>query len=164
MAVSLAPNGTRGAEMPKIPRPLIKAMMGLSDFAYRHFGSRMRVADRPILRITTIGAKSGVERTGLVCWFPDADRGPESRLVVGSNGGAARHPAWCYNLAKDPDLAKVDLDGVERPVHAESLEGTERDEAWQRIVELSPRFGKYQEGTDRVLPVIRLSDAPASPS
>ena len=36
--------------------------------------------------------------------------------------------------------------------------------AWQRIVELSPRFGKYQEGTDRVLPVIRLIDAPASPS
>ncbi len=123
MAVSLTPNGTHGAEMPKIPRPIMKAMMGLSDFAYRHFESRMRVAGRPLLRLTTIGAKSGVERSGLVCWFPDGDRGPESRLVVGSNNGAARHPAWCYNLAKNPDRAKVDLDGVERPVRAESLEG-----------------------------------------
>ena len=82
-------------------------------------------------------------------------------MVVGSNNGAARHPAWCYNLAKNPDQAKVDLDGVERPVRAESLEGAERDEAWQRIVELSPRFGKYQEGTDRILPVVRLTDAEA---
>ena len=158
MAVFLTPNGTRGAEMPKIPRPVLKAMMGVSDFAFRHFESRMRVAGRPLLRLTTLGAKSGLERSTLLCWFPDGDRGPESRLVVGSNNGAARHPAWCYNLAKNPGKAKVDLDRVERPVSAESLEGAERDEAWQRIVELSPRFGKYQEGTDRILPVVRLID------
>jgi deazaflavin-dependent oxidoreductase (nitroreductase family) len=122
----------------------------------------MRVAGRPLLRLTTVGAKSGLERSGLVCWFPDSGRGAESRLVVGSNGGAARHPAWCYNLAKNPARARVDLDGVERPVTAESLEGTEREEAWQRIVELSPRFDKYQEGTDRILPLVRLIDTGTS--
>ena len=89
MAVSLTPNGTHGAEMTKIPRPVMKGMMGLTDFAYRHFGSRMRIADRPILRLTTIGAKSGVERSGLACWFPTATAARRAGWWLGPTTGGA---------------------------------------------------------------------------
>ncbi|MFF0345998.1 nitroreductase/quinone reductase family protein [Kribbella sp. NPDC004875] len=40
------------------------------------------------------------------------------------------------------------------------MHGAERDEAWQQIVAASPRFGEYQEKTDRELPVIKLVPRP----
>ncbi len=41
-------------------------------------------------------------------------------------------------------------------VTAEQLHGAERAEAWQQIVNASPRFAGYQQKTDRELPIIRL--------
>ena len=41
-------------------------------------------------------------------------------------------------------------------VTAEQLHGDEREEAWQQITAAVPRFAKYQQKTDRELPVIRL--------
>jgi hypothetical protein len=43
------------------------------------------------------------------------------------------------------------------PVTAEQLHGTERTEAWQQIVTAAPRFAKYEQKTDRELPIIRLT-------
>ena len=39
---------------------------------------------------------------------------------------------------------------------AEQLHGTERAEAWQQIITAAPRFAKYEQKTDRELPIIRL--------
>jgi F420H(2)-dependent quinone reductase len=39
------------------------------------------------------------------------------------------------------------------------LDGDARAQAWQRITQAQPRYARYQEKTDRVLPVIRLSRA-----
>jgi len=41
-------------------------------------------------------------------------------------------------------------------VVAEQLHGAERAEAWEQIVAAAPRFGQYQQKTDRELPVLRL--------
>jgi hypothetical protein len=41
-------------------------------------------------------------------------------------------------------------------VVADQLHGAERFEAWRRITTAVPRFSKYEQKTDRVLPVIRL--------
>jgi hypothetical protein len=46
-------------------------------------------------------------------------------------------------------------------VTAEQLHGTERAQAWQQIVTAAPRFAKYQQKTDRDLPIIRLVSRPA---
>ena len=40
---------------------------------------------------------------------------------------------------------------------AEQLHGTERAQAWQQILTAAPRFAKYQQKTDRELPIIRLT-------
>ena len=105
------------------------------------------------LVLTTVGAKSGAERTTPVGWFPGPDG---SWLIVASAAGAKGNPAWYYNLAAHPDQVQIEVDGRKVPVTAEQLHGTEREQGWQQIITASPRFAQYQVKTDRELPIIRL--------
>jgi deazaflavin-dependent oxidoreductase (nitroreductase family) len=105
------------------------------------------------LVLTTKGAKSGARRTNPVGWFPGPDG---SWLIVASAAGAARNPAWYYNIAAHPDDVTVEMDGRTIAVTAEQLHGADRDKAWQQITTAVPRFAQYEQKTDRVLPVIRL--------
>ena len=50
------------------------------------------------------------------------------------------------------------------PVTAEQLHGAERAQAWQQILTAAPRFAKYQQKTDRELPIIRLTPRSAPES
>ena len=93
-------------------------------------------------------------RETVLGWFAD-DR-DHSWIVVASNGGAAPHPGWAHNLAAYPDRARIDLGDGEIPVTAELITGSERQEVWDRIVELAPGYGKYTEKTDREIPLFRL--------
>jgi deazaflavin-dependent oxidoreductase (nitroreductase family) len=105
------------------------------------------------LILTTIGRKSGAERANPVGWFPGPDG---SWLIVASAAGAAGNPAWYYNIAAHPDKVQIEVEGRKVAVVAEQLHGAERAEAWELIVATAPRFGQYQQKTDRELPVIRL--------
>jgi deazaflavin-dependent oxidoreductase (nitroreductase family) len=105
------------------------------------------------LVLTTIGRKSGLERTNPVGWFPSKDG---SWLIVASANGAIGNPAWYYNIAAQPDKVQIELDGRKIPVMAEQLHGAERDQAWQQITAAAPRFAQYEQKTDRELPIIRL--------
>lgn len=106
------------------------------------------------LVLTTVGSKTGVERTTPVGWFPGKDG---SWLIVASAGGAARNPAWYYNIAAHPDQVQIEVEGRKVAVTAGQLHGAERAEAWQQITTAAPRFTRYQEKTDRELPIIRLT-------
>jgi deazaflavin-dependent oxidoreductase (nitroreductase family) len=114
------------------------------------------------LVLTTVGRKTGVERTTPVGWFPGPDG---SWLIVASANGAVRNPAWYYNIAAHPDQVQIEVDGRKVAVVAEQLHGTERAEAWQQIITAAPRFAKYEQKTDRELPIIRLvpRSAPEAP-
>jgi deazaflavin-dependent oxidoreductase (nitroreductase family) len=105
------------------------------------------------LVLTTVGRKSGVERTTPAGWFPGKDG---SWLIVASAAGAVGNPAWYYNLAAHPDQVQIEVEGRKVAVVAEQLHGTERAEAWQQITTAAPRFAGYQQKTDRELPIIRL--------
>jgi deazaflavin-dependent oxidoreductase (nitroreductase family) len=88
--------------------------------------------------------------------------GPEdSWLIVASAAGAARNPAWYYNLAAHPDRVWIELPGGRVAVTAEQLGGVERDQAWRQITAAVPRFAAYQQATDRELPIIRLVARPS---
>lgn len=113
-----------------------------------------------VLFLTTIGRKTGERRETPVAWFPD---GENAWLIVASAGGSAHNPDWYHNLAAHPDQVWVELPQRELRVTAEQLEGAGREERWRRIVQAQPRYAKYQEKTDRLLPVIRLVAAPTSP-
>src|SRR5881392_534721 len=149
MSVRITPRGTRGAGFPKMP-PLMLAVFHFMQIAmFRLSGGRMRVAGRPLLLLTTTGAKTGRRRSTTLGWFPDDDGPADARLIVASAGGAAAHPAWYVNLARRPEGAAIEVDGQHFAVTAESLSGAERERAWARIVALSPTYGKYEHQTDR---------------
>ena len=150
MSVELTPKGTRGMKIPNLPRPVMKVFMGL-------FLLTRRLQRMPLLDLTTRGAKSGQLRTVPLRYFPD---GPDAWLIVASLGGAPQHPAWYFNLAKNPDAVWITLGGRKTRVVPESLKGADRAAAWQRIVTEAPGYGAYQEQTDREIPVIRLRAAP----
>ena len=109
------------------------------------------------LVLTTVGHRSGKERRSPLGWFPGKD---DSWLVVAAAAGAPKNPAWYYNLAANPDQVRVEIPGRKVAVTAEQLHGAERDEAWRQITTAAPQFGKYEEQTDRELPVIRLIPKP----
>jgi deazaflavin-dependent oxidoreductase (nitroreductase family) len=70
---------------------------------------------------------------------------------------AAKHPAWFINLARNPDQAEIELGGRTTNVTPESLVGPERADAWQRVIKASPGFVRYEQMTDRLIPVVRLT-------
>jgi deazaflavin-dependent oxidoreductase (nitroreductase family) len=163
MPLAVPPRGTRGSDR-NIPRPVMGAMVGLFHLAYRAFGDRMRVQGRPLIELETVGARSGITRRTVLGSFPgslgrgqgEADSA-DAWIVVASFGGSSRHPAWFLNLARNPDRVWVSRSGRRFRVRPELLEGAERERAWQGIVALARGYASYQERTDRVIPVVRLT-------
>jgi deazaflavin-dependent oxidoreductase (nitroreductase family) len=141
--------GTRGARQPA--GPMVRWVNKLAAGRIRRKGGKLMGLSALIL--TTVGRKSGAERTNPVGWFPGKDG---SWLIVASAAGAAGNPAWYYNIAAHPDQVQIEVEGRKVAVVAEQLHGPERAEAWDQIAATAPRFGKYQQKTDRELPVIRL--------
>jgi deazaflavin-dependent oxidoreductase (nitroreductase family) len=143
------PTGTRGAKQPgRSFRWMNRLIMGR---ARRTEGKTMGMN---LLVLTTVGRKSGQERQTPLAWFPGPDG---SWLVVASAGGAPANPAWYLNLAAHPDQVTVEQAGRKVAVTAEELHGAEREQAWQQIKAAADNFRKYEETTDRLLPVIRLA-------
>jgi deazaflavin-dependent oxidoreductase (nitroreductase family) len=126
--------------------------MAVARRVHRLTGSKM--SGRPLLYLTTVGAKSGQRRTSVVMPFPDGD---DAWLIVASRGGTADHPAWFYNLAKHPDQVEIEFEGRRTAVTPRRLEGEERAAAWERITRERPNFGEYEHKTDREIPVVRLT-------
>jgi len=157
MPVQLTPRGTRGTGFPKMPPLVLAVFQFLNIGMFRVLGRRMRIQGRPLLLLTTTGAKTGRTRQTTLGWFPDEDRASASWLIVASNAGAATHPSWYVNLARRPDGISLEVDGRRVAVNAESLQGAERERAWARVVALAPGYGKYAEQTDREIPVVRLT-------
>ncbi|MEU2255344.1 nitroreductase family deazaflavin-dependent oxidoreductase [Nocardia xishanensis] len=101
--------------------------------------------------ITTTGAKSGRQVTNPLVFLPDGDR----MVLIASNGGADRHPAWYHNLRAAPELT-VEVGTEKFRATAEFVTGPERDELYDRMVELMPAFGEYRAKTTRVIPVVAV--------
>ncbi len=106
---------------------------------------------RPLLLLTTAGAKSGQLRTTPVMYIPDGDR----LLVIASNAGAATHPDWYRNLLAHPEVT-VEVGNETFKAIAVVTEGSERQRLWTRIVELYPFFADHEAKTTRQIPVIVL--------
>ena len=106
---------------------------------------------KPLLLLTTTGAKSGQRRTTPMMYLRDSDR----LLVFASKRGAPTHPAWFHNLVAHPEVI-VEVGTETYEAIATVLNGEERDRLYGRQAELYPQFGEYQENTTRKIPVIAL--------
>jgi deazaflavin-dependent oxidoreductase (nitroreductase family) len=106
-----------------------------------------------MILIHHIGAKSGVERVTPLVQFPEDDR---HTVIVASNAGRPKNPAWFHNIKANPRL-EVETGTETYPVVAEEITGPERDEFWKRVVTDMPGFADYQRSTDRTIPLVRLT-------
>lgn len=111
-----------------------------------------------LLLLTTTGARSGRPHTAPVGYLPDGDR----VLVIGSAGGAPRHPAWYQNLVANP-VVTVEDGAFTYEAQAVVLTGEERDRVFARAVEADPGWAEYQAKAGRVLPVVALTQIPGPP-
>jgi len=130
--------------------------------AVKRPGSKMRVAGQPLLALKTIGATSGRERETVLGYWPDETQQDGSILVIGSNMGAATHPGWLFNMARHPDQVWIERNGTRERVMPETLEGRERAAFWASAVAGNARYAKYQQQTDREIPVVRLRPVAAA--
>ncbi len=106
---------------------------------------------RPLLLLTTSGAKSGKHYTNPVMYLRDGDR----LLVFASKGGAPTNPDWYHNLVAHPEVT-VEVGNETYQATATVLEGEERDRFYAKQAELYPQFGEYQARTTRKIPVVAL--------
>jgi deazaflavin-dependent oxidoreductase (nitroreductase family) len=110
------------------------------------------IAGLPNLNLTVKGKKSGVERTTPLLCVPDGD----TILIAGSYFGGPKMPLWVGNLRAAEGRAKVEYARQTFPVTATELSGEDRATAWQTMLRTWPNYAKYEERTDRTIPVFRL--------
>jgi deazaflavin-dependent oxidoreductase (nitroreductase family) len=106
---------------------------------------------KPLLLLTTTGAKSGQRRTNPMMYLRDGDR----LLVFASKGGAPTNPDWFNNLLAHPHVT-VEVGPEAYEATATILSGEERDRLYARQAQLFPQFADYQARTTRKIPVIAL--------
>jgi deazaflavin-dependent oxidoreductase (nitroreductase family) len=109
------------------------------------------MAGRPLMILTTTGAKTGEPREAVVTYTRDG----ELYVIAASKSGAPQHPQWYFNLLANPE-AKVEAGGDAFAVRATVTNGDERERLWVQHAEQRPEFKEYPSKTDRVIPVITL--------
>jgi F420H(2)-dependent quinone reductase len=121
---------------------------------YRLSGGRIggHIAEAPVLLLTTTGRKSGQQRTAPVVYLADG----ENLVVIGSNAGHNRTPAWSLNLKANPD-AEVEVGREKRRVRARIAEGEERADLWRKHNEQYSGFDEYEARTDRDIALFVLA-------
>lgn len=101
--------------------------------------------------LTTKGARSGKLRKTPLIRVTDGT----NYVVVGSMGGAPDHPQWVHNLRAEPHARLQDLADVHDYTSRE-VEGPEKAQWWSLATEVWPDYDKYQESTERVIPLFVL--------
>ena len=151
------PKGTYGRKQP--------TNRGIEGLITRYLVRQARKPRTPgarngasVLALTTIGARTGLERTSPVGYGVDGD----GWIITASAGGAKNHPAWYYNLAAHPDRAVIEIGGERIPVTATQYEPDAAEAMFAALLETSSRMARrtllgYRASTDRTIPLIRLS-------
>jgi deazaflavin-dependent oxidoreductase (nitroreductase family) len=105
----------------------------------------------PLILLTTKGAKTGQPRIIPLMYVPYGNQ----ILAIASKGGAVNHPEWYHNVLAHPDVT-VEVGDEKFETTARILTGAEREQAFEKAVEVFPPYGKYQKKAPREIPVIAL--------
>jgi deazaflavin-dependent oxidoreductase (nitroreductase family) len=107
----------------------------------------------PVLELTTIGRKSGQQRSVMLT-SPLSENG--NMVIVASRGGDDTHPAWFLNLRDNPKV-EVSVKGeAKKPMIARIATPEERARLWPQIAGKYSNYAGYQMNTDREIPLVVL--------
>jgi len=134
--------------------PLFRRLIGVHVALYR--ASRGLIGQRfpgapPVLLLDHVGAKSDTKRTSPLVYMRD----DENVVLVASNGGNSRNPAWFHNLMTHPDTT-VQIGPRHLAVRARAASPTERRRLWPKVVQLNSGYADYQARTAREIPLVIL--------
>jgi deazaflavin-dependent oxidoreductase (nitroreductase family) len=107
-----------------------------------------------VILVTATGRRTGEPRTVPLGAVRDGDRW----LVVGSNAGHHRMPAWAFNLRAHPDVT-VETRAGSALYHAHEADGDEADRLWPVAISVYPGYADYRTRTDRAIPLFVLEPA-----
>lgn len=99
--------------------------------------------------VTHTGNKSGATRKTPLMRVKDGN----NYILIGSQGGAPRHPVWVHNLRANTDVEIRDATEVSTMRVREVEDTAERDRVWALGVEAYPPYADYQNKTTRKIPV-----------
>ena len=150
---------TRRADIKPFPekgmgfvRFLLRFMTRLQVATYRATGGRLWntfPGGYPVCIVTTTGAKSGaLRRIALI----DLPHGDGNRLLVASQGGMDKMPAWYFNVKANPQV-QIMVGSEEKTYTARRVSDEEKAALWPHLCSLYPDFDEYQARTDRNIPV-----------
>ena len=129
------------AKMP--PRWFVRLAWSTHRGLYRTTGGRVglrrpKAARYGMMRLTTIGRRSGQERSVILGYFED---GP-NLVTMAMNGWADDEPAWWLNLQAHPE-ATVDLADGPRTVKGRAAQDEERSRLWDRWRDIDANLDAY---------------------
>ena len=154
------PTGGRGSVWPQLSlAPLWKAFGEAHKSLYLGSGGRLgsRLAWIPMLLLSTRGRRTGLVRTLPLAYLPDPES--ESRFViVASNGGSERPPAWWLNLQAN-ELATVQVGRESFWARAELAPVERRAALWESLRRSIPPYRAYEK-IEREIPIVILHRLP----
>ena len=106
------------------------------------------------LLLTTTGRRSGEPRTTPLIYGRAGDR----YLVVGSRGGAPKHPDWYENLVAKPEV-QVQVMADRFKARARPATAAEKPALWKTMIAIWPPYEEYQKRTAREIPVVIIERA-----
>jgi len=106
---------------------------------------------RPMMLLTTTGAKSSQQRVSPLVYTNDGD----SIVVIASKGGAPTNPDWYHNLVAN-SVVTVEVGEDQYKANARVASGDERERLYAAQAEIMPFFAVYQRNTTREIPVVVL--------
>jgi deazaflavin-dependent oxidoreductase (nitroreductase family) len=106
----------------------------------------------PTLLLTTVGRKSGAQRTVALVFLRDGER----LVIVASLAGYDHNPAWYANLQANP-RCRVQLDSTKMAATARDATDEERKTLWPRLTAVLPLWDLFQKQTTRAFPIVILT-------
>lgn len=131
------------------PRQWVAEQVELYEGSGGTDGLTLRDTGLPVIIVTNRGRKTGAVRKTPLMRVVDG----KSYILVGSMGGAPKHPVWYHNLKADPNVEIRDEAEVYSMRVREVVDPVERRRLWGIAVEAYPPYQEYQNKSDRVIPV-----------
>src|ERR1700694_5982347 len=126
------------------PRDWVREQVELYESSGGTKGTTLRDTGLPVVIVTHQGHKTGAIRKTPLMRVKDDD----NYILVGSQGGAPRDPAWVHNLRVNPHIELRD-ETIVRPMRVRDVkEAVERDRLWTLAVAAYPPYADYQARTD----------------
>jgi len=139
--------------------PLWKVFGEAHKALYLGSGGRLgsRLAWIPMLLLSTRGRRTGLVRTMPLAYLPDPED-ESAFVIVASNGGSDRPPAWWLNLQTN-ELATVQVGRESFWAVAEPAPAGRRPALWNALRRRIPPYRVYEK-IDREIPIVILRRLP----